>query len=45
MHSDPVLPDCLPGETTRATGWLSFFEGPAIEPELRRIEATGWREK
>ena len=26
MHSDPVLPDCPPGETVRVTGKL-WFEG------------------
>jgi hypothetical protein len=42
MHSDPILPDCAPGQTTRARGWLSFFEGPDVQPELRRIAATNW---
>lgn len=27
MHSDPVLPDCVPGETVRVTGRLWFAEG------------------
>lgn len=32
MHSDPVLPDCAPGETVRVNGRLWFFLGdrPAI---------------
>lgn len=42
MHSDPKLPDCAPGATTRARGWLSFYEGTDIQAELRRIEALGW---
>jgi len=42
MHSDPKLPDCTPGETTRARGWLSFYEGTDLAAELRRIEASGW---
>ncbi len=44
MHSDPVFADCPPGETTRLRGWLSFYEGTDIKGELKRIEATGWRE-
>ncbi|MHB8953203.1 MAG: carbon-nitrogen hydrolase family protein [Pirellulaceae bacterium] len=43
LHSDPEFPDCEPGETQHLRGWLSFFEGPDIEAELQRIEATGWR--
>jgi len=43
MHSDPTIPDCAPGETTRARGWLSFFQGEDITAELRRIAATGWQ--
>ena len=27
LHSDPVLPDCAPGETVRVTGRLWFGEG------------------
>jgi hypothetical protein len=43
MHADPQLGDCGPGETVRAKGWLSFYEGEDVEAELDRIEATGWR--
>ncbi|MBI3836845.1 MAG: hypothetical protein HY288_02775 [Planctomycetia bacterium] len=43
LHSDPTFPDCPPGETKRLKGRLSFFEGPDIEAELKRIDATGWR--
>jgi hypothetical protein len=43
LHSDPKLPDCPPGRTVRARGWLSFYEGRDVEAELRRIEQTGWR--
>src|SRR5262249_4873727 len=31
LHSDPQVPDCLPGETKRVRGWLSFFEGDDID--------------
>ncbi len=43
LHSDPKFPDCAPGETRRLKGWLSFFEGPDIQAELKRIDQTGWR--
>ena len=43
LHSDPQFPDCGPGETQRLRGWLSFFEGTAIEGEFKRLEETGWR--
>ena len=42
MHSDPKFPDCAPGETVRARGSLSFYEGDAIEAELERLRAQGW---
>lgn len=42
MHSDPKVPDCAPGETTSAHGWLSFYEGPDVQTEIRRIRQTGW---
>jgi hypothetical protein len=43
LHSDPKFPDCNPGETRYLRGWLSFYEGPDINAELKRIESTGWR--
>jgi hypothetical protein len=45
LHSDPCFPDCRPGQTERLRGWLSFYEGDDLEGELRRIEATGWRQQ
>lgn len=42
LHADPQFPDCAPGETTYIRGWLSFYEGPNLMEELRRIEKTGW---
>jgi hypothetical protein len=44
MHADPQLPDCPPGATVRARGWLSFYEGNDLDAELDRIEKTGWRD-
>jgi peptidoglycan/xylan/chitin deacetylase (PgdA/CDA1 family) len=37
LHSDPKVPDCPAGETRRVRGWLSFYEGPDVEAELRRL--------
>lgn len=43
MHSDPQLPDCPPGATVEATGYLWFYEGEDLEGELARLAArTGW---
>lgn len=38
IHSDPKFPDCLPGETSHLTGWVSFYRGTDLEGELDRIE-------
>jgi hypothetical protein len=43
MHSDPQIPDCPAGETRRARGWLSFYEGTNVQAEFERIEAKGWK--
>ena len=43
VHSDPIFPDCAPGDTVRVRGWLSFYEGTDIQSEITRIDATGWR--
>jgi hypothetical protein len=43
LHSNPRFADCTPGETVHARGWLSFHDGPDLDAELLRIEATGWR--
>jgi peptidoglycan/xylan/chitin deacetylase (PgdA/CDA1 family) len=37
LHSDPKVPDCPAGETRRVRGWLSFYEGPDVEGELKRL--------
>ncbi len=42
LHSDPKFPDCPAGEKRTLRGWLSFYEGEAIDAELKRIEASGW---
>ncbi|MGQ0637677.1 MAG: polysaccharide deacetylase family protein [Planctomycetaceae bacterium] len=38
LHSDPVLPDCPPGEEARVRGQLWFYEGNHIETELDRVQ-------
>jgi hypothetical protein len=43
FHSDPKFPDLEPGQRARLRGWLSFYEGPDVQGEFARIEATGWR--
>lgn len=45
VHSDPKFPDCKPGETVKAHGWLSFYEGRDVQEEIRRIKETGWQAK
>ena len=37
MHSDPIFPDCPPGETVRVRGGLWFYEGDDIESEIKRL--------
>lgn len=44
LHSDPIFPDCAPGETQTIHGWLSFYEGTDIDEELDRIESLQWWE-
>ena len=40
MHADPVLADCLPGQTVRVRGRLWFYEGSDIDSELGRAQQT-----
>jgi hypothetical protein len=43
FHSDPVLPDCPPGQTVKARGYVWFYEGTDIEGEIARLaKRTGW---
>jgi hypothetical protein len=44
LHSDPKFPDCLPGETKRLRGWLSFYEGTEINREFERLNQRHWDE-
>lgn len=44
IHSDPVFPDCAPGQTVWVRGWLSFYEGEDIAGELKRLGQVGWNQ-
>lgn len=44
LHSDPVFPDCDPGQTVFVEGWFSFYEGENLEEEIRRIESLDWEQ-
>jgi hypothetical protein len=38
IHSDPIFPDCPPGETVQVQGKLWFYEGEEIHEELKRLK-------
>ncbi|MFH1741745.1 MAG: polysaccharide deacetylase family protein [bacterium] len=38
FHSDPVFPDCPPGETVRLSGRIWFLEGKDITAEIARAK-------
>ncbi len=40
LHSDPRVPNCPPGESRSLRGWESFYEGPDIQAELKRLAAV-----
>jgi hypothetical protein len=40
IHSDPIFPDCPPGQTVKVSGRLWFYEGDNIEDELRRLKES-----
>ena len=40
LHSDPVLPDCPPGQTVRVQGVVRFYEGDRIEEEVERVRSS-----
>ena len=35
IHSDPIFPDCDPGETVRVRGAIWFYEGSDIEKAMQ----------
>jgi hypothetical protein len=38
LHSDPLLPDCPPGETVKAHGKLWFYQGRDIDQKLETLQ-------
>jgi peptidoglycan/xylan/chitin deacetylase (PgdA/CDA1 family) len=40
MHTDPLLPDCNPGQTVRVHGRLWFYDGSDIETEINRAQRS-----
>jgi peptidoglycan/xylan/chitin deacetylase (PgdA/CDA1 family) len=42
LHSDPRVPDCPPGESRSVRGRVSFYEGPNIQAELKRLARVGF---
>lgn len=36
MHSDPLFPDCAPGDTVRVHGKIWFTDSPKLEEEIRK---------
>jgi peptidoglycan/xylan/chitin deacetylase (PgdA/CDA1 family) len=42
LHSDPRVPDCPSGESRSVRGWASFFEGPDIQAELKRLAGVAF---
>ena len=39
IHSDPVLPDCKPGETVRVRGRIIFYEGRDLNTVQKQLTA------
>ncbi len=37
IHSDPIFPDCAPGQTVKVSGGLWFYEGNDVEAEIDRL--------
>ncbi|MEN9018936.1 MAG: hypothetical protein ABF370_00330 [Verrucomicrobiales bacterium] len=44
LHADPRFPDTAPGETTILNGWLSFHEGPEVQPAIDAI-SNRWKRR
>lgn len=40
LHSDPKFADLAPGESQTIRGWLWFYQGSAIDVELKRLAAV-----
>lgn len=42
LHSDPRVPDVPPGESRAVRGWVSFYEGPDVVAELKRLKKVAF---
>lgn len=40
IHSDPVFPNCGPGETVEVKGEIVFYEGDGLAGEVERLKAA-----
>jgi hypothetical protein len=40
IHSDPIFPDCPPGQTVRVHGGVWFYTGDDVRPEIARRAAA-----
>jgi hypothetical protein len=38
IHSDPIFPDCPPGQTVRVHGGMWFYEGDDVSAEIDRLK-------
>lgn len=38
IHSDPIFPDCPPGETSHVFGYLGFYSGDSIQEHLQQLQ-------
>lgn len=40
FHSDPIFPDCDPGQSVSITGGLWFYEGPDVQQRIDELNAS-----
>ena len=37
IHSDPIFPNCEPGQTVRVLGGIWFYEGERVKDRIRSL--------
>lgn len=42
IHSDPVFPDCLPGQTVTARGVIAFVEADDLRSAIESVQDLDW---
>ena len=42
IHSDPIFPDCEPGQSVSVRGLLAFYSGTDIDAAISEIDAADW---